>query len=106
MAEALSTNSINLTWNSQFDQLTPSSFLLEYTETVLSIEPPMDSDFSTNLTISDTTFASGSADYNHVLMNLLTYSRYDFELYAIYGSDNSSAAIDFAITLEGGKNKF
>lgn len=101
---ALSATSINLTWNSQFDQLTPSSFLLEYSATILSSQPSVTTDFNTTLTISETTFAFG-ADYNFVLMNLLPYSRYEFELYAIYGSDNSSAAIDQAITLEAGKKK-
>ena len=101
-AEALSSTSVNLTWNNQFDQLTPDSFLLEYSVTKRSGQPLVTTDFNTTLTINETMFAP-EVDYSHVLVNLESYSNYDFELYAIYESDTSSAALDSAITMEGSK---
>ena len=75
-----SLTSIVLQWDIPFEQVPPDRFLLEYNLTKLSGEAASRTQFSVNL--SDST-------YSYTVQNPLSYTDYEFRLFAFYGDDRS-----------------
>ena len=76
-----SLSSIVLQWNIPYEQVPPDRFDLEYTLTKLSGEPASQTQFSVRLNDSTRTYT---------VENPLSYTQYQFRLFAFYGDDQSA----------------
>ena len=76
-----SLSSIVLQWNIPYEQVPPDRFDFEYTLTKLSGEPASQTQFSVRLNDSTRTYTVESP---------LSYTQYQFRLFAFYGDDQSA----------------
>ena len=75
-----SPSSIILQWDIPFEQVPPDRFLLEYNLTKLVGEAANQTEFSVSL--NDST-------YSYTVQNPLSYTDYEFRLFAFYDDDQS-----------------
>ena len=92
-----SLSSIVLQWNIPYEQVPPDSFFLEYNLTKLSGEPASQTQFSVRL--NDST-------HTYTVENPLSYTQYQFRLFAFYGDDRSAGVTTSHQTSEASKLGF
>ena len=92
-----SLSSIVLQWNIPYEQVPPDSFFLEYNLTKLSGEPASQTQFSVWLNDSNRTYT---------VENPLSYTQYEFRLFAFYGDDQSAGVTTSHQTPEASKLDF
>ena len=78
---------ITLQWNIPFDLVPPTIFLLEYNLTKLSGQPTNETQFNLSLNAADTMFGSS---YSYNVADPLSFTQYEFQLFAVYEGDQSN----------------
>ena len=74
-------SSIVLQWNIPYEQVPPDRFDLEYNRTKLSGEPANQTQFSVML---------NDSNHTYTVENPLSYTQYQFRLFAFYDDDRSA----------------
>ena len=96
---------VNLTWTIPYTQVPPDGYALTYTAMKLSGVALARDDATTMVAFFDNeteSFGSGGDLRLYTISDLLFYSQYQFELSAVYGSDNSTAEkVNVSMTAQG-----